>query len=158
MAVSAVPASLTEEGTMASRKADIRELQSALGHSNRSTESKLRTFYHTDYFRSAARYDRAPKLSATRLELLDLYDEIANSPEFCLDMELKAGDIQWLSNHTILHGRSEYSDDPDLPRHLLRLWLSAESPPSLASKWRRAVRYASILSTLLRLRMASRLG
>ena len=41
-------------------------------------------------------------------------------------MELAAGDIQWLSNHTVLHARTAYEDDPDPARrrHLLRLWLS----------------------------------
>jgi len=43
-----------------------------------------------------------------------------------LDMDLQLGDIQLLSNHTILHARTEYEDyeDPGQHRHLLRLWLS----------------------------------
>jgi alpha-ketoglutarate-dependent taurine dioxygenase len=43
-----------------------------------------------------------------------------------LDMDLQPGDIQLLSNHTIIHARTDYEDyeDPAKRRHLLRLWLS----------------------------------
>jgi alpha-ketoglutarate-dependent taurine dioxygenase len=62
----------------------------------------------------------------TKTHLIDLYEEIASRPDLRLDMALRPGDIQWLSNHTILHARSAYRDaaDPDERRHLLRLWLS----------------------------------
>ena len=39
-------------------------------------------------------------------------------------MQFEPGDIQLISNHVILHARTAYEDDPDAPRHLLRLWLS----------------------------------
>jgi hypothetical protein len=73
----------------------------------RFADGRLRTFYHSDYF----------------------YEEIAGSPEFRIDMELRPGDIQWLSNHTVVHARTAYRDSggADGPRrHLLRLWLSIE--------------------------------
>src|SRR5262249_29401645 len=59
-------------------------------------------------------------------ELLDEYDRIASSPELYLDMDFEPGDIQLLSNHTVLHSRTAYEehDDPANKRHLLRLWLS----------------------------------
>ena len=43
-------------------------------------------------------------------------------------MDLEPGDIQWLSNHTVMHARTEYEDwpEPQRKRHLLRLWLSIE--------------------------------
>jgi len=58
--------------------------------------------------------------------LLDVYDEIANSEEIHLDMDLEPGDIQLISNHTILHARTAFEDFPELEnrRHLLRLWIS----------------------------------
>jgi alpha-ketoglutarate-dependent taurine dioxygenase len=64
--------------------------------------------------------------TAEERELLDLYEEIASSPELYLDMDLEPGDVQWLSNHVILHARTAYRDAPDpaKKRHLLRLWLS----------------------------------
>jgi hypothetical protein len=86
----------------------------------------LRTFYHSDYFRSVVRHPQASPFTPRERELLDLYEEIANSPELCLDMQFRPGDIQLVSNHFVLHARTAYEDDPDpnRKRHLLRLWLS----------------------------------
>lgn len=86
----------------------------------------LRTFYHGDYFRSAERQPGAPALPASTKEMLDAYDAVASRPGLFLDMEFAPGDIQLLSNHTVLHSRSDYEDwdEPEKKRHLLRLWLS----------------------------------
>ncbi len=88
----------------------------------------LRTFYHSEYFRSAARFAAGGSLDRRTLTFLDLYDTLANDPRFHLDMWLEPGDMQFISNHTIVHSRTEYRDDPepDRKRHLLRLWLSLE--------------------------------
>lgn len=85
---------------------------------------RLFTMYIRFYIEQAQRHPDVPRLTARQLELLDLIDEIAASPRFHLDMEFRPGDMQWLSNAVILHGRSAYEDDPDAPRHLLRLWLT----------------------------------
>ncbi|WP_165797411.1 TauD/TfdA family dioxygenase [Solimonas fluminis] len=93
---------------------------------------ELRSFWQSDYYRSVGHLPHVPRLSAAEHELLDTYDEIASDPEFCLDMDLQPGDIQLISNHTILHARTGFEDwpDPDQRRHLLRLWLTLpESPP-----------------------------
>ncbi len=95
----------------------------------RYADGRLRTFYHSDYFRSVVRHDDVPAFTEPERELLDLYEEIAGSPEFRLDMELRPGDIQWLSNHTVVHARTAYENRGEVgatPRHLLRLWLSIE--------------------------------
>ncbi|MFN2377871.1 MAG: TauD/TfdA family dioxygenase [Candidatus Binatia bacterium] len=91
-------------------------------------DGRLRTFYHSDYFRSVQRHAEAPRFTAAEQELLDLYEEIAGSPAFLLDMELEPGDVQLISNHTVLHARTAYEDwpDPARRRDLLRLWLSLE--------------------------------
>jgi Taurine catabolism dioxygenase TauD, TfdA family len=85
----------------------------------------LRTFWHSDYFRSSERHSGV-HLTPTEHELLDLYDEIAASPEFHVDMELEPGDVQLLSNHTVIHARTDYVDhlEEDRKRHLLRLWIT----------------------------------
>lgn len=94
----------------------------------RHAQGRLRTFYHSDYFRSVVRHPDVPEFSAQERELLDLYEEIAESPEFYFDMELAPGDVQWLSNHSVVHARTAYQDhpEPERRRHLLRLWLSIE--------------------------------
>lgn len=88
---------------------------------------QLRTFYHSDYMHSVTRLTEAGPHTKVEEDLLALYDELAGSPDFYLDMWLERGDMQFISNHTVVHSRTEYEDDPAHPRHLLRLWLSLES-------------------------------
>ncbi|MCZ6807501.1 MAG: TauD/TfdA family dioxygenase [Deltaproteobacteria bacterium] len=98
----------------------------------------LRTFYHTDYFRSAVGFRGQSLLSLEGRVLLDLYNEIAGSPKLYLDMDLQPGDIQLLSNHTILHARTDYEDfpEPERKRHLLRLWISLPARAPLVTRLR----------------------
>ena len=85
----------------------------------------LRTFYHSEYFRSADRHPGYELDSLTRT-LLDRYDEIANREDVYLDMWLAPGDFQLISNYTVIHARTAYTDfdNPERKRHLLRLWLN----------------------------------
>lgn len=85
---------------------------------------RLFTMYIRFYIEQAQRHTEVPRLTEQQVELLDLIDEIAHSSRFHLDMEFEPGDMQFLSNAVILHGRTEYEDDPAAPRHLLRLWLT----------------------------------
>jgi Taurine catabolism dioxygenase TauD, TfdA family len=88
---------------------------------------RLRFLYLGWYIRDAQRHPDVPRLTDAQNELLELIESIANDGAFCLDMDFEPGDIQFLKNSAILHCRSEYEDfdDPDLKRHLLRLWLTA---------------------------------
>lgn len=85
----------------------------------------LRIFWHSDYARSASRHDGV-EISARRQAVIDLFDEIGAESDIRLDMVLEEGDIQFISNHTVVHSRAAYvdHDDPAERRHLLRLWLS----------------------------------
>jgi hypothetical protein len=115
----------------------------------------LRTFYHTDYFRSAVGANGESLLSREDRELLDLYNAIADSPDMHLDMELLPGDIQLLSNHTVLHARTDFEDhsDPDCKRHLLRLWISLPASRSLGTRFRTERSRAGMLATTIRLKV-----
>jgi hypothetical protein len=92
----------------------------------RYANGRLRTFYHSDYFRSVVRHPEVAPFSAEERRLLDLYEELASAPERRLDMQFDLGDLQLVSNHVVLHARTAYEDvgDPAQKRHLLRLWLS----------------------------------
>ena len=62
-------------------------------------------------------------LSQRALSAFDALEELAG--EECVDMELQAGDLQIVNNHTILHSRTAYRDThATQPRHLLRSWLT----------------------------------
>ena len=55
---------------------------------------------------------------------LDLFDKLTE--ELCMQMNLQRGDMQWVSNHSVLHARSNFVDydEPEKKRDLLRLWLN----------------------------------
>ena len=97
--------------------------------------------YNRAYIESAQRFAEVPRLSAAQVELLDLVDRLCNDAAMHLSMELARGDMQFISNYTTLHSRTDYEDDPDprLRRHLLRLWLNtghfARLPPSYEDRY-----------------------
>jgi hypothetical protein len=113
---------------------------------------ELRTFWQSDYYRSATQYSHVPPLTAEQVELLDTYDAIAAEPQFHLDMDLQPGDVQLLSNHTILHARTAFEDwpDPDLRRHLLRLWISLPEKTSLKLRWLTLRSWTRLVATAAR--------
>jgi hypothetical protein len=115
----------------------------------------LRTFYHTDYFRSAVGRNGEPLLTPEDRSLLDRYNAIADSPGMYLDMDLEPGDVQLLSNHSVMHARTDYEDhpEPERRRHLLRLWISLPSKSSLASRLRKERSRARMLATTVRMKV-----
>ena len=121
-------------------------------------DGRLSTFYHSGYFRSAARYRGVKPLMADELELLDAYDALAARPDIHLDMELLPGDIQLCSNHSIVHSRADYEDyrEPELRRHLLRLWLSLPGPAAVGYRWRKTANTLQLLGDLMRCRWQQR--
>jgi hypothetical protein len=72
-------------------------------------------------------------MTPTQIEALDEMARIAASPELYLDMSIGEGDIQFLNNRTILHGRTDYEDSAEIAtrRHMLRLWLQMPTWPPL---------------------------
>ncbi len=118
----------------------------------------LRTWYNSDYFRSAEQHPGAQPLSAADRELLDLYDEIAATPGIYLEMDFQPGDIQFLSNHTMLHARTAFVDDPEpeRKRHLLRLWLSLSRQVSWSERPSMALEAARLIGELLNGRVRDR--
>ncbi|MBO4209631.1 TauD/TfdA family dioxygenase [Micromonospora echinofusca] len=84
---------------------------------------------------SAQDYPEVPRLTDEQIELLHLYDEIAQEPGLALDMDFQPGDVQWLLNYAALHSRTGYVDfpEPERRRHLLRLWLRRDVGRPLVS-------------------------
>lgn len=113
---------------------------------------ELRSFWQSDYYREAQRFEYLPRLTTEEQELLDAYDAIANRPEVYLDMDLQPGDIQLISNHTILHARTAFEDYEDLERrrHLLRLWISLPESRPLKLRLLTAQSWAGLFVTATR--------
>ncbi|MEV5897347.1 TauD/TfdA family dioxygenase [Nonomuraea fuscirosea] len=82
--------------------------------------------YGPDYLRSALRGPGVPPLTPAQTEVMELLDQLTGDPRFALTMDLRAGDLQLLNNHVVLHSRTAYTDHPrpEHRRHLLRLWLT----------------------------------
>ena len=94
-------------------------------------EGALSMRYHRCYLESAQRFPEVPRLEPADLELFDLIDDVAGSPEFRLDIDLQVGDLLLLDTRTIMHARAEFEDhdQPERKRHLLRLWLTLPHRP-----------------------------
>jgi hypothetical protein len=86
----------------------------------------LSAIYTRRYIDSARRFSDVPEFTAEQSEALDLFDQLANDPEINLQMDFQPGDMQLVHNHTLLHDRTAFEDweDPEMKRHLLRLWLA----------------------------------
>lgn len=80
------------------------------------------------YIFASQRHPDAPRLSALQLEALTTLVRMADDPANHVQMELRPGDIQFINNFHVLHGRTAYADDRAAGsiRHLKRLWLETE--------------------------------
>ncbi|MBI3514872.1 MAG: TauD/TfdA family dioxygenase [Proteobacteria bacterium] len=89
---------------------------------------------------NAAELPGSPGLTDAQREGIELVHQLAGDPAFYLDMEFARGDIQFVINHQIYHARTtiEDSPEPDLKRHVLRMWLATPTGRPLPEHWREA--------------------
>ncbi|WP_042883220.1 TauD/TfdA family dioxygenase [Cupriavidus necator] len=92
----------------------------------------LACYFLPGYAKSAAARGDA-ELTPQERDAIACIERIAESPEFYLDMNFAEGDIQFLNNRLVLHGRTDYEDSKEIQqrRHLLRLWLHVPHWPVL---------------------------
>ena len=59
------------------------------------------------------------------LEAFELFKETAMRDDLAFRTMLEPGDLQFLNNRVVLHGRTRFEDFPELERkrHMLRIWL-----------------------------------
>ncbi len=84
--------------------------------------------YIRPFIEASQRHPEAPHLTSIQREAMDAYDELINRPEQRVEMALRPGDIQFVNNYHVLHGRRRYVDDPATGRvrWLKRLWLATD--------------------------------
>ncbi|KAF9055633.1 hypothetical protein BJ165DRAFT_433113 [Panaeolus papilionaceus] len=87
-----------------------------------------------------ARSPNIPPITEAQAEALDTVHFLAE--KYALGLSFQKGDIQYINNLSIFHGRDGYTDDPKRPRHLLRLWLRNDelawkTPEPLKDPWKR---------------------
>lgn len=100
-------------------------------------DGNLTTNYVRSTINKAQRFENLPRLTEAQLEAFTLIERIAADPALVLNIEFTPGDIQFLSDHYIMHSRTAYQDypEPEKRRHLLRLWLACDSAPPLADPY-----------------------
>ncbi|HEY2178259.1 MAG TPA: TauD/TfdA family dioxygenase [Caulobacteraceae bacterium] len=97
------------------------------------------------YILASQRHADAPRLTAPAREGIDWLQARAESGAYSVVMDFRPGDMQFINNYHVLHGRAPYTDDRDAGkvRHLKRLWLEtdvlADRPPwfrnNVSSHW-----------------------
>jgi hypothetical protein len=92
------------------------------------------------YILASQRHPEAPRLTPVQREALAAVVQMADDSDFHVQMELRPGDMQFINNYHVLHGRTAYADDRQggRVRHLKRLWLEtavlASRPPHFANR------------------------
>lgn len=68
-------------------------------------------------------------LTAAQTAALDTLDRIASEPRLRVEFAMQPGDMLFVNNRWILHNRTAFEDhaEPERRRHLLRLWVAAQS-------------------------------
>ncbi len=81
------------------------------------------------YILASQRHPDAPRLTPKAREALAWMHDQAESGAFSVEMDFQPGDMQFINNYHVLHGRSPYCDDPAAGkvRHLKRLWLETDT-------------------------------
>jgi len=81
-----------------------------------------------------ARDKQGRPMTDLELAAIKYVESLAVSPELCLGMDFRPGDIQFLNNYVIMHTRTAFKDGPnaDQKRLLLRLWLNLHKGRQLA--------------------------
>ena len=89
--------------------------------------------YVRSAMQKAQRFSEVPRLSPQLIAACDAMDALAEDPAIHLDMDFRPGDMQFVSNHWIMHSRTAYEDfpEPEKRRHLFRLWLACPDGPAL---------------------------
>ena len=92
------------------------------------------------YIWASQRHPDAPRLTEHQTDALRAVEAMASDPANHVLMELRPGDIQFINNFHVLHGRTAYEDDriTGRVRHLKRLWLETnvleDRPPYFANR------------------------
>ena len=95
--------------------------------------------YIRPFIESSRRHDDAPRPSELGRAAMDRLDALCADPQYRVAMGLRPGDMQFINNYHVMHGRTAYQDDraAGAIRHLKRLWLETDvlkdRPPYFAN-------------------------
>ena len=152
--ISKIASSITIHNEMLKRRPELLELLFEPYHSSRNTEERPGEprYYTMPVFgmkdgwfashisrrlvRAAQEFPEVPRIGPEQLEAIDFHAAIAE--ETCLHFAMQPGDIEWFTNHTLLHSRTEFADGntEEQTRHLLRIWLSTPNSRPLPDSFK----------------------
>jgi alpha-ketoglutarate-dependent taurine dioxygenase len=84
--------------------------------------------YIRPFVEASQRHPDAPRLTERQRAAMDAYDALITAPDNRVEMLLGPGEMQFVNNYHVLHGRRGYVDDvaSGRVRWLKRLWLATE--------------------------------
>jgi hypothetical protein len=92
-------------------------------------EGHFTTHYSRTYVEAGQKVATVPRMSDAQWEALDLLAELGHELGFTHRFE--PGDIQYLNNHILYHGRTAYEDGAGGRRLLYRVWISMANSRAL---------------------------
>ncbi len=84
--------------------------------------------YIPPFIKASQRHDGAPRLTDKQIAAMAAYDELVADPAHQVEMTFEPGDMQFINNYHVLHGRKTFKDDhaAGQVRWLKRLWLATD--------------------------------
>lgn len=91
-------------------------------------QGRLFIRYIRAYIKASQRHDDAPRITPLAEAAMQKIDAMTQDGSYSVFMDLEPGDMQFINNYHVLHGRKSYVDDRETGqiRHLKRLWLATE--------------------------------
>ncbi len=98
--------------------------------------------YIRPFIEASQRHDEAPRLTAVQRAAMDAFDALISDRDNRVEMRLAPGEMQFVNNYHVLHGRKSYVDDraAGRVRWLKRLWLASDvfGPDDRPDRYRRS--------------------
>lgn len=84
--------------------------------------------YIRPFIEASQRHESAPRITDLQRSAMDAYDTLINDSQNRVEMVLRPGEMQFVNNYHVLHGRRRYTDDREAGtvRWLKRLWLATD--------------------------------
>lgn len=100
-------------------------------------DGRLFFAWNRNRLENALKIEGVAPITLLQREAVDYLDEVVRRKDIMFCMHLEPGDLQLLSNQTMLHSRTSFEDhlDEDKKRTLYRLWLATPDSRKLPDAW-----------------------
>lgn len=94
---------------------------------------KRRTLRYMRYWIEKGHERAGRPLNPTQVSALDALDAVLRAPESVVRLRMERGDMLWVNNRRVAHGRESYRDTPGNTRQLHRIWVELPGTPGQAA-------------------------